>query len=71
MKQLTLNLTIQRVTKYGYLTDNWELLCYPATSKVENLGAWCGGKSKSQVFHKFIKAISDKDIRYWSMLEDK
>lgn len=66
MKQLELNVTIKKA-------DNLEFP-YEMIVNVDgkpNSTSWYRGKTAQEVIDIFYKAFSDKQTRYWHMLEEK
>ena len=65
MKELTLNVNIQKQDKGA-----WVLRATPQDMDVEPLATYCIGQSKSEVLGRFYTLMSNKNIKYWFLLEN-
>jgi hypothetical protein len=65
MKQLELNVIIEQ-TKDGY-----ELLANPKDIDDPMLFSWYKRKTYQEVINSFLEGISNPNVKYWYMLQDK
>ena len=64
MKELELSITIRE-------TENNECEIVAVPLNHPELKSWIKGKNIEETFNKFIKIISNTNIRYWMLLEEK
>ena len=64
MKQLELKITISQTED-----DLWEMTVVPIDTGNEMLMSYYRGTARQEVIKNFCKSFTDKNLRYWFMLD--